>query len=62
MSSLSTGDGDLTGFGVVRVALTTAQTLELRRTGRTEFVVEDGTTVVVGHEDALDSLDVEVGD
>ena len=61
MSLLLVGDDDVTGVESVGIALTTAQTLELRHTGRTEFVEQDGTTVVIGHEDELDSLAEEVG-
>jgi len=63
VSLLLVGDDatdDVPGVVAVGIALTTAQTLELRRTGRTEFVEQDGTTVVIGHEDELDSLVEEV--
>ena len=60
MNLLLVGDDDVTDVDAVGIALTTAQTLELRRTGRTEFVEQDGTTVVIGHEDELNSLDTEV--
>jgi len=60
MSLLLVGDDEVTGVESVGIEVTSAQMLELRRIGRTEFVEQDGTTVVIGHKDELGSLAEEV--